>query len=199
MGEKSDQSRGSSARSEDQIQTTQQENIFLDASRNSQESRIAELSNKLAVEEENNKKLKESTNRLILAMENKDLFVGRQDTDDIVTSRYGQLMQQIKTWSVPFAEHERSSPHEVISRISKDVLEKIIPNSAIPNLGVLLQSPKNLRLFVRGWVGLAVAEMLFRTLPTETHPESPTRDAWMDHEMARAIDAIEMRLLQAGQ
>lgn len=46
---------------------------------------------------------------------------------------------------------------------------KVAP--AVTDLAPYLQTPKNMRLFVRGYVSLAIAQMLFRTLPTETRPE----------------------------
>lgn len=162
-------------------------------------NRISELSSKLQVEEENNIKLKESTNKMLIAMENKDLFVGRQDTDDVVSSRFGLLMRQIFTWSVPFAQHEAPPSLDDFPQLPSQDVQRILPS--VTDFGLLLQflrNSKNIRLFVRGWVTLAISEMLFRNLPSDPSIVSETQDVWMDAELAQAVHLIEIRFFHAG-
>ena len=58
----------------------------------------------LRIEVENSKKIKESANKMQYAMESKELFVGHQDCEDVVYSRFQTLVGHVKTWSVPFAQ-----------------------------------------------------------------------------------------------
>ena len=165
-----------------------------------QTNRIAELSSKLQIEEENNTKLKESTNKMLVAMENKDLFLGRQDTDDTVRSRFDLLVRKIFTWSVPFAQHEAPPSLEDLPQIPLQDLHRILPG--ITDFGRFLhflQNSKNIRLFVRGWTNLAIAEMLFRTLSSDPLIASETQDIWMDSELSQAVQLIETGFFNAGR
>lgn len=174
-----------------------QEQIYrLNAQNNDQTKTIADLWSKLQTESANSQSIKESANKLAFAMENKDLFVGRQDSDDAVISRFGILVGQVKTWSVPFAAQERTGMHIDLSGSKLEDLRRVAPGRS--DLDGFLQTPKNARLFARGWVGLAMSEMLFRTLPSGQLQGSQGKDIWMDKEIARSFSLIEDRLFHAG-
>ena len=144
---------------------------------------VQDLATGLHTEQEHHKKLKESTNKLMISMDNKDLFFGRQDTDDAVSSQFSQLTGHIKTWSVTFAQNGKMSLPN-LSFVSKEDLMKIGPG--VKHFDQFLQQPKNLRLFVRAWVSLTVTDMLVR------------EDIWMETELAHAVHVIEMHLLHSG-
>lgn len=128
-------------------------------------------------------------------MESKELFVGRQDSDDVIYSRFQSLIGQIKTWSVPFAQ-DRSIARDY-PQASIDEFCKVAPY--VSDFLCFFQNPKNLRLFMRGYVGLAMAESLFRTLHYGPNPGSYGEDAWMDRELAHGVASIENSLLYAGK
>lgn len=164
---------------------------------NHQEKTIEDLRSKLRIESANSQSIKESADKMAFAMESKDLFVGCQDSDDIVTSRFGVLVGQIKTWSVPFAQERTGSRIDLSGVTTRDLVHRVVPG--IPELNRLLQTPKNVRLIARGWVGLAMSDMLFRTLPSEQHLGSQCEDIWMDQEIARSFFIIEDRLFHTGE
>lgn len=55
---------------------------------------------------------------------------------------------------------------------------------------------KDIRLFVRGYVGFAMADHLFRSLP-HTTPDAGFHgaDAWMDQQLVRPVAVLEEALL----
>lgn len=158
--------------------------------------KIAELHNGLKIEAETNQKIRESANKMAYAMESKDLILGRQDSDDAVYSLYQIVLGQIKTWSVPFAQDRPQSHFEFAADMIED-FQKVAP--AVTDFPRFLQTPKNMRLFVRGYVSLAIGHMLFRTLPAGTHPGSGGQDIWMDRKLARGVVRIENSLFSAGK
>lgn len=169
----------------------------LNALNNDQAKTIADLWSKLQTESANSQSIKESANKLAFAMENKDLFLGRQDSDDVVISRFGILVGQVKTWSVPFAAQERTDMRSDLSGAKPEDIRRVVPGRL--DLDRFLQTPKNARLFARGWVGLTISEMLFRTLPSGQLQGSQGKDIWMDQEIARSFSLIEDRLFHAGK
>ena len=158
--------------------------------------KVEKLTTRLHTEQEHYKKLKGSTDKLMISMENKDLFFGRQDTDDAVSSQFSQLIGRTKTWSVTFVQNDKMSFPD-LSRVSEEELKKIGPG--IKHFDKFLQQPKNLRLFIRAWVSLTMTEMLVRTLPCSYCSGSEAEDIWMERELAHAVHVIEMYLLHSGQ
>ena len=180
-----------------QNQDTQKQIQELMASNYRHEKTIEDLWSRLQTESAKSQSIKESAEKMVAAMESKDLFVGHQDSDDVVILHFGQLVGQIKTWSLPFAAQERTGSRIDLSRVKKPDLYRVVPG--IPDLDQLLQTPKNARLFVRGWVGLAMSDMLFRTLPSEQYLGSRSEDIWMDQKIARSFTTIEDRLFHTGE
>lgn len=128
-------------------------------------------------------------------MENKDLFIGRQDSNSAVVTQFSALIDRVATWSPPFAQHEHSSMSD-LPQMPKDDLRRVVP--VAKDLGRFLQSPKEVRLFVRGFVGLAITEMLIRTLPDDGFSGPTTVDLWMDPQLAEAINIVEWYLFRSG-
>ncbi|MCJ1467732.1 hypothetical protein MMC07_006357 [Pseudocyphellaria aurata] len=134
---------------------------------------------------------------MALAMESKDLFVGRQDSDDVVITRFGLLLGQIKTWSVPFADLEKIITQKDLYGARIQAIRRVMPGRS--NLDQILHRPKNVRLFVRGWVGLVVSKLLFRTLPSGQHHGPQGEDIWMDQAIALSFLQMENRLFYADR
>ena len=177
-------------------ETQLQEHIHRLELQNDQHVRkISELQATIRSEVEKGKKIKESANKMAYAMESKELFVGRQDSDDVIYSRFQSLIGQIKTWSVPFAQ-DRAIARDY-PQASIDEFCKVAPS--VSDFQRFFRTPKNLRLFMRGFVGLAMAESLFRTLPYGPHPVSYGEDVWMDRELAHSVASVENSLFYAGE
>ena len=184
-------------RSVAQIQTLPPQQIEdLQAQNDEYARNIADLRRDLSIEVEKNGKNKESANKMAYAIENKDLYLGHQDSDDAVYTRFKILIGQIKTWSVPFAQDRPPSPFKFTPEMSDD-LRNVAP--AVKDFTWFLKTSKNLRLFVRGYVSFAMTELIFRTLPTQTRPKFSGDDIWMDKELASGVFSIENRLFNAGE
>ena len=183
-------------RPEARIRTLQQQLHLLKVDNDAQARTIEDLRGDLQIEAENSKKIKESANKMAYAMETKDLYVGRQDSDDAVYSRFQVLIGHIKTWSVPFAQDCPPSNLEFSPELVEE-FRKVAP--AVTDFTSFLRIPKNMRLFVRGYVSMIIAEMLFRTLPTVTHAGSSAEDIWMHRKLAYGVHAIENKLFYAGE
>lgn len=185
-----------------QNQQMQLDILELEAEIGQQEKIINELQENMKVETENNKQIKESASKMQYAMESKELFVGRQDSDDMIYSRFQMLVGQIKTWSVPFAQG-RPKLHRDFSQALSDRIRRVAPRIADKeSLEIFLQTPKNMRLFVRGYVGFAIADQLFRSLPY-TAPSFFSgfhgTDVWMDQRLVQPVSVLEETLLYAGE
>ena len=173
----------------------------LEAELEQKEKVIVDLRANLQVEIESSKRIKESANKMQHAMESKELFVGRQDSDDVIYSRFQTLIGQIKTWSVPFAQGRPKFKGEFVTEAIEHI-RRVAPGVAdTESFEEFLRVPKNMRLFVRGYVGFAVADHLFRSLPYST-PESYTgfhgADVWMDRRLVEPVSVLEESLLYAG-
>ena len=175
--------------------TLQQQLRSLGRENEIQAREIQDLQAHLKAEAENSEKVKESAKKMAYAMQSKDLYVGRQDSDDAVYTRYQNLISQIKTWSVPFAQDRPPSHFELTAKMIEE-LQKVAP--AVTDFPRFLQNSKNMRLLVRGYVSMAIAGMLFRTFPSAGHPGSGGEDTWMDKELAHGVFLIENSLFSAG-
>ena len=158
-----------------------------------QNRRIVELETMLVEEQMKCKQLKDSTDKMILKLENKDLFIGRQDSDSAVVSQFSHLIDRVATWSIPFAQHEHTSTSN-LPQIPKEDLRRVVP---VPI--EFFRSPKEVRLFVRGFVSLAMTEMLIRTLPGGGYLGPPVMDLWMDEQLAHAFNTVEIAFFDSGR
>ena len=160
------------------------------------EYEISILRTALQQEKDHYKKMKDSVNKMQIAMENKDLFIGQQDSDDMVYSRFQALIGKIKTWSVPFAQGNAPLPLAYSDAVMMDIY-KVVPN--LDNFERFLQTPKDMRLFVRGFVGLAMTETIFRAVPYDSSVAFAGQDVWMDKDLALATSTIEQRFYYTGE
>ena len=128
-------------------------------------------------------------------MEKKELSIGRQDNDEEIYTRFRSLVGQIKTWSVPFAQIHQGA--RAYSAESIEEFRKVSPS--VSDFERFLQTPRNLRLLVRGYVGLAIAGSLFRTIPYAADPGPRGEDVWMDRELAHSFASIENSLSHSSK
>lgn len=182
-----------SSRTRDPYSDTSQLKALCDG----QSLKIQDLTSRLQIEEEKTKRLSESTDKMIIAMENKDLFLGRQHSDEEISGRFRWLMNQIKTWSMPFADRDARAPLSGGPDISKEDLARIAPIAIdIPSF---FKNPTNVRAFVRAWVGVIMAEIFFPAIATGMDIQTHGVDLWMDRELATAVHQIESRLSNSGE
>ena len=158
---------------------------------------------RVRLEIENSRKIKESANKMQYAMENKELFVGRQDSDKAVWERFYALVDQIKTWSVPFARLGEPRLKGEYSAAEWDRIRRVVPMVMdVQDFGKFREQRKNMRLFVRGYVGFAVVEHLFRSLPHSSHGllvDFQGVDVWTHKQLAQPLSILERSLLYTGK
>ena len=154
------------------------------------------LCNDLKVEAERCKLIGESADNMAYALENKDLYIGPQASDDVLCFQFQELVGNIQTWSVSFALHH-PLPYLVFPAEVMNEFKKVAPG--VRDVPSLLQTSKNLRLFVRGYVGLVLADMIFRAWPSGMQPESRGEEVWMDKNLAHGVFLIESRLSSTGK
>lgn len=164
-----------------------------------QAKKNAELQIRLKREVENSIKIKESVNRMAFAMERKEIFLGPQASDEVIYSHFQSLLGQIKTWSVAFARDLPVIPEDILSTKIHEILHEFQKVATTDfDIQSFLNAPKRMRLLVRGYVSLAIAESFFHTLPSGAHPGSDGEDVWMEKELARSFSFIEKKFFYAG-
>ena len=156
---------------------------------------ISKLRSDVEKEVEKCKEIKQSADKMAYAMEKKELPIGRQDSDLDIYTRFRSLVGQIKTWSIPFAQIQQEARAYSVETIEE--FRKVSPG--VLDFKRFLQTPRNLRLLVRGYVGLAIAENIFRTTPYASDLGSQREDVWMDRELAHSFASIENRLFHSSK
>ncbi|KAL8639629.1 MAG: hypothetical protein Q9228_003353 [Teloschistes exilis] len=167
----------------------------LESQVHAQTQTIAKLQSDLKTETQNVKDVKLSANKMAFALENKELFVGRQDSDDAILTEYRALVSQIKTWSIPFAQGPTINVNDVSREYVKEI-QKVAP--AILDFPQLLQTRKNLRLIVRGYVVMVMETCIFRFLLYIPRRRTQGKDVWMDGVLAQSFAEIEDSLFLRG-
>ena len=182
--------------SESHIQELQRHIHILQNEKDDHAKIIAGLRNDLKVKAARCKLIGESADNMLYALENKELYIGRQASDNVLYVQFQELVEQIQTWSVSFAPHHPQS-HLVFAAEVMNEFRKVAPG--VRDVPSLLQTTKNLRLFVRGYVGLVLADMIFRAWPSGTQPKPRGEDVWMDKNLAHGVFLVESRLSNAGK
>jgi hypothetical protein len=160
---------------------------------------IQQLQTSLKEEQAVNDKVKQSANRMQLAMDNKELFVGVQHTDDVVLGKFQNLLGQIKTWSTKFVNNGSLELERLETRTVSQ-FRLVAPGCFnTPDSGRLFDSGKKRRMFIRGWVTLVMTEAVFRALPNTQNPISSGGDRWMGKQLESSVTLIEDRLSYAGE
>ncbi len=152
----------------------------------SQQKRIDLLQHSLEDERQN---FKQKTDRMQLVLDQKELYVGIQGSDDDIFSKFTQVLGQIKTWSHNYFGTAldvdlTEAPPELL-----DELGTVAPNCR--NLQQLFLSRKMRIMVFRGWVAQIVTREVFRTLPDSDHPGSHGKDWWMEGRIAKSVYRIE--------
>ena len=173
-----------------------QEHIYQLQEQNDQQATlISELRSDIEKEIQRGKEIKQSADKMAYSMENKELLIGRQDSDEDIYSRFRSLVGQIKTWSIPFAQIHQDARAYSVETIEE--FRKVSPG--ITDFQRFLHNPRNLRLIMRGYVGLAIAESLFRTIPHAPNAGSHGEDVWMGKELAHSFASIEDSLFRSSK
>ena len=161
---------------------------------NDQQARlILKLRSDIEKEVQKVKEIRQSADEMACSLENKELTFGRQYSDDDIYSRFRSPVLQINTWSVPFAEVRQNGRDYSAEAIEE--FRRVSPG--LSDFQCFLQTPNNLRRLVRGCVGLAITESIFRTISYDPDSGPQGEDVWMDRELAHGFLSIENSLFHS--
>jgi hypothetical protein len=164
---------------------------------------IDSLRNALESEKLTTSKVKLSADKMQLIMDNKDLFVGVQQNDDVIMTKFRNLFGQITTWSKRFRKNDNAD-FDGLSTQTRLEFERIAPGclTPVPIVGQeqprLWDSAKMIRMLIQGWVGLVISEKMFRSLSGASAPTSAAWDVWMGDAANLNVGMIEYKLAKAG-
>lgn len=167
--------------------------VRLQEERDAQAQTISELKLNLLSEIDQKSKIKESANKMQYTLESKELYIGPQSSDDEILPNFRSILDEVRTWSIRFACDSPIS----LDNFPVPAIQRLAP--ACPDLRRLLSNRKDRRLFVRGWVGLGLADWLFRSLPSDHHSGSRCKDQWLETDVAHGVVLVENRLSNAGK
>ena len=156
---------------------------------------ISELRADMVKEVQKGKEIKQSVDKMVNMVERKELLLGRQDSDEDIYCRFRSLISQIRTWSVPFAQVRQNPQDYPLEAIEE--FRQVAPG--VSDFQNFLQTPSNLRLLVRGFVGLAIAKSFFRTISYGPNSSPYGEDVWMDRELAHGFASIENSLFHSSK
>lgn len=134
-----------------------------------------------------------------LHLDNKELFLGHQATDDEIRSSYKGLLADIRAWALKFNNPLPSatpSPDEKLLPSLRQVAP-LCGNTA--QVMSYLSDPKKRRFVARGLVVLTICDRVFRTVPSEFHNGSQAYDIWVDNPARENFYSLENRLYHAGK
>jgi hypothetical protein len=139
------------------------------------------------------------------AMDNKELFLGPQKTDDDIQTSFNGLVSSIKTWSANFlgdvgGESGPKWRQEELGRY----LDVVPLCREIRGIEFLLAKKKMRRLFVRGWTAYVMSELVFRTLPVPTPgieiPEdASSADLWLEESQRSSLLTLEKQIFYSSE
>lgn len=162
-----------------------------------QKEKIVALEAIIHKQQESVDKTKQSAQHMQMELDNKELFLGRQATDDEIVSSFGALLSSIKTWSTNFkgipvdvhlfqqaitAECTQAAPYCWTAHYAKD----------------MLSNKKRRGLFVRGLVACIISQKLFRRVKHDSQHGEQVLDLWLEPPLAAGLAVLESRLSSAG-
>jgi hypothetical protein len=145
--------------------------------------------------------VKESANKMQLAMDNKELYLGQQASDDVLIGKFAALMRSIKTWSqlFPRIQIDNLKLHLKNEEMIDEVLHVFPGCPRVEDLEKVLNNPQKRRLFIRGWVGLIITKHFFRSLPDGDYPAfNRTVDLWLQERTSESVATLETVFFYAG-
>ncbi|KAL8798871.1 MAG: hypothetical protein Q9182_006327 [Xanthomendoza sp. 2 TL-2023] len=190
-------SRGGFSRHEDDRERYKRERDYarqqyekLERDNNEQRQVINQFQIQLQKEHDKVQRVTQSAHHMQTEMDNKELFLGPQATDDEVRARFDSVLASIKTWSTNFTSGSVES--DVFKEDSLADYQSVAPMCRNTlHLMQVVGTKKRRRLFVRGWAACVMSKLLFRTLGTENQPASQAHDLWLDSSTAQSFLKIE--------
>jgi hypothetical protein len=137
---------------------------------------------------------------MVASMERKDLFLGPQEADSIIVSKFKTLLARIRTWAAQFAYANSLTLEGIEERTPNEFLDIGVGLSSWGEFEALLSNRKQKRLFFQGVIGLTLIAKMFPggNLDGIGTRRSPALDIWMGESVARGMRYIETALAGSG-
>lgn len=140
--------------------------------------------------------MKQSTNQMVGAMENKDLFLGPQKSDYELISELKRLYAKVRGWSKPFY-HEYALAIDHLEEEDSESFLQVAPNvGTMKNLRMLLNDKSLRRHFVTGYIGLYLTKKIFINFREDGTLISMRRDYWMGDHLSDHFSELEDTFLR---
>ncbi|KPM39249.1 hypothetical protein AK830_g7312 [Neonectria ditissima] len=165
-------------------------------------SNIETLKNEIRAKEEAGALLKRRNNAMQSSRDAQEELLGRQDEDQSIESTFEGLFHQVKNWTGKYCN--TASSEMVVTGVHQENLARI--QRVLPSLTDVGDLPDFLpvgalrrrRQFVRGYLGLVLAETLIRSLPGTSHPTGAGQDYWLPVKVCDGVRELESTLLGSG-
>ncbi|KAF8415363.1 hypothetical protein EV426DRAFT_630027 [Tirmania nivea] len=150
----------------------------------------------LAAHEHQNKMHQQRVEKFAAQIENKELFLGNQESDGDIEGKFNSLSMHVKSWSSWFkSEHQVDEKYLADSPRFREIMYHIAPDDGKFEL---LGKKGTRRLCIQGIVGYWLVETIFRRVTDPDQPGWPAALDQLSHGNADAVDKIE-RALVGGQ
>ncbi|OCL06986.1 hypothetical protein AOQ84DRAFT_378104 [Glonium stellatum] len=129
-------------------------------------------------------------------LDNKELFLGPQVSDDKITERFESLLGSIKTWSLKFTSDARSNDLSPVN--FEKYLQVNCPCWGLEGLDEVPKDQKKRRLFARGLAACIISNIFLTHHPRE-NSSLGGQEYWLDKETRDQFRIIENKLYSAGR
>lgn len=155
-------------------------------------SLVDKLQQELTAEKIFSAKIKESADKMQTALDNKEAFVGAQQSDDTILTGFRQLLGQVKTWVstsltvVPEVDTILGTKHFLC-------FQNVFPGQSVEWITAdIVDRSKTRGFFFRGCVAEALCTEIFRAGDREFR--SGKHDLWLAPDLSRGLAKLEDRL-----
>lgn len=147
---------------------------------------------------QNLQQIQRAAKQMQLHLDNKDLFLGLQATDEDIIARFNTLLGSIKTWALDFTNNAATG-YNKFGQDDLEMSQHVVPILTKPaHILTIFQNAKKTRLFARGLVAYIISNYIFRTMYQNTRCVSEVYDFWLDKETRESFGSLENRLCCTG-
>lgn len=164
-----------------------------------QKAKIESLQEALKNAETIASQVKSSAQKMQMAMDNKELFMGVQLSDDMIASKFKHLLGQVRTWSQKFQSFSSFDPG-TLDEWTRTTFDHLAPGSLLEvDARPFWGNHKKVRFLIQSWVNLIITEYLFRSVSGIKEPPSAGCDLWMGRDLREGVRRIEDALSKTSK
>ncbi|ORY19537.1 hypothetical protein BCR34DRAFT_582240 [Clohesyomyces aquaticus] len=147
---------------------------------------IASLQIRVGEEQEKNSRFKHLADRIHSQMENKELFLSEQVTDETVKQNIEELMDSIRNWATLLGdEFSTTGEYRVDQKLLADY-QRVSPAMwTVADVRRIWSNKKYRKFFIRGWVSLIICDTIFRSAPFKGKSPGKGEDFWIEESTLR--------------